>query len=94
MKTRMTTDQRRQLRNYISAVGVSGNPALLKILAEIDGDFELLATCVIASLFDNQTPRQTTEFLRERGISATDIAWALKAVIAGVQGPQFVHGWN
>jgi len=34
MKTRMTTGQRRALRDYISAVGVGKAPVLLEILAE------------------------------------------------------------
>jgi hypothetical protein len=34
MKTRMTTDQRRQLRDYVCAVGVGKAPVLLEILAE------------------------------------------------------------
>ena len=50
METRMTTDQRRALRDYISAVGLGKNPVLLKIPAEIDDDFELLTTCVVASV--------------------------------------------
>jgi hypothetical protein len=95
MKTRLTTDQRRQLRDFVSAVGIDGNPVLLKILAEIDDDdFELLTTCVVASVFDNRTPRQTTDYLKERGICVTDILRALRAVLDSVQGPQFVHGWN
>jgi hypothetical protein len=94
MKTRLTADQRRQLRDYISAIGVSGNPVLLKALAEIDDDFELLTICVVASAFDRRTPQQTSEFLKARGICATHIARALKVVFDSVQGQPFVHGWN
>jgi hypothetical protein len=96
MKTQLTNFQRRQLRDYISAVGVGKAPVLLRILSEmVDADdFELLTTCVVTSIFDSRTPRQTTEFLRERGICVADILRAFKAVLASVQGPQFVHGWN
>ena len=94
MKTHLTDFQRRQLCDYISTVGLGENPVLLEILAEVDDDFELLTTCVVAATFDNQTPRQTTEFLKERGIRRRDILRALRAVLAGVQGSSFVHGWN
>ena len=90
----MTTDQRRALRDYISAVGVGKNPVLLKILEEIEGDFELIKVCVIASVFDDQTPRETTEFLRERGICEPDIARVFRVLLADVQGGHFVHVWN
>ena len=96
MKTRLTTDQRRQLRDYISAIGVSKVPLLLQALSEIadTDDFELLRACVVADIFDGRTPRQTSEFLISHGICKSDIARAFGAVLAGVQGPQFVHGWN
>jgi hypothetical protein len=55
---------------------------------------KLLLVFVIASIFDDQTPREISEFLSERGICVTDIVRAFKAVLAGVQGLQFVHGWN
>jgi hypothetical protein len=74
MKTRMTPNQRRALRDYVCAVGVGKTPLLLEILAEIEDDSELLMVSVIASIFDGRTPRETTEFLRERGICESDIA--------------------
>ena len=89
----MTTDQRGQLRDYVSAVGISGNPVLLKILAEVEDDFELLKVCVIGDIFDGKTPRQTSRFLRERGIRETDIVKVFGAVLADVQ-LRFVHGSN
>ena len=61
----MTTNQRRVLRDCISAVGVGKTPVLLEILAEIEDDFELLKTFVIAQIFDGQTAQEITEFLRE-----------------------------
>jgi hypothetical protein len=49
MKTRMTLNQRRTLRDYVFAIGASKSPVLLEILAEIadTNDFELLKVCVI-----------------------------------------------
>jgi hypothetical protein len=94
MKSQLTIDQRLQLRDYISAVGVSGNPVLLKTLVEIDDDFTLLTIYVVALAFDRRTLRQTTEFLKACGICASDIARALKVVFDSVQGQSFVHGWN
>ena len=93
LNTRLTESQRRQLRDHICAVGIDGNPALLKILAEIDDDFELLMVFIAASSFDDRTPRQTTEFLEASGISATVIAQALEAVLDSLQAG-FVHGRN
>jgi hypothetical protein len=92
----LTTDQRRQLRDYVCAIGVGKAPVLLEILSGIGdtNDFELLRACVVASIFHGQTPRQTTEFLRERGICDTDIARVFDAVLVGAQGPERVHGWN
>jgi hypothetical protein len=92
----MTTDQRRQLRDYVSAIGVSKAPVLLEILSEIadTDDFEMLRASVVVDIFDGQTPRKTTEFLRERGISEADIARVFRAVFADVQRAHFVHGWN
>jgi hypothetical protein len=48
----MVEFQRRALRDYISAVGIGKTPVLLKILTEIEDDFELIKVCVIASVFD------------------------------------------
>jgi hypothetical protein len=94
MKTSLSAEQRQQLRDFISAVGVGKNPTLLEILEETEDDFELIKIGIVASAFDGQTPRQTTEFLKERGVCAEDIIRALRAILATVQGPEFVHGWN
>jgi len=72
-------------------------PELLEILARIvDGedDFELVQVYILASVFDDRTPRQTTEFLCKCGICLTDIIRALKTVYDRVQGLPVVHGWN
>ena len=47
MKTQMTTDQRRILRDYVSAIGVRKSSELLTALSEITDtdDFELLKVC-------------------------------------------------
>jgi hypothetical protein len=94
MQIGLTTEQRQQLRDYISAVGVGKNSVLLRILEEIENDFELVKVFVVASAFDGQTPRQTTELLRERGVCEADIVRALRELLAEVRPAPFVHGWN
>ena len=92
----MTPNQRRQLRDHVSAVGVSKSPELLKALSEITNtdDFDLLRACVVADIFDGRTPRQTSAFLLSHGICESDIARVLGVVLASTQSPCVVHGWN
>jgi hypothetical protein len=97
MKTQMTDSQRRQMRTYVSAIGVGKAPELLGILARIvDGedDFELVQVYILASIFDDRAPQQTTEFLTECGIGVADIVQALKTVYDRVQNLHAVHSWN
>jgi hypothetical protein len=96
LKTALTNSQRRQLRDHVSAIGVSKSPELLMALSEIEDtdDFELLKACVVADIFDGKTPRQTSAFLLSHGICESDIARMIGVVLASAQPPCVVHGWN
>jgi hypothetical protein len=93
MKTRMTTDQRQTLRDYIVRVGNQTKPELLSLLPRLD-DFELLATTLLAGFFDDKSPVETIEFLASLGIYSTDIRKVLSAVIeCSIYAPPH-KGWN
>jgi hypothetical protein len=77
----MTPNQRRTLRDYISAVGVGKIPLLLTVLTEIEDDPELLMVSVIASIFDGRTPRERAA--REARERAAELEVARKILKSG-----------
>jgi hypothetical protein len=70
MKTQLSNSQRRAPRDHVSAIGVSKSPEFLTVLSEIEdtNDFDLLTTCVVASVFDHQTRGKQPIFGRMVGL--------------------------
>jgi hypothetical protein len=60
----LTQPQRRRLRDYIRQVGTEKKPELLKLLAEIDGDMQLLTSTLLAAYFDGKSADEQIAFLK------------------------------
>jgi len=88
---KMTADQRRKLRDYISAIGVGELPELLEILTEVEDDSELIEMAIIASVFDG-TPVNIADYLAVNGVCTEDVAAAFASIITRLR--RAPHGWN